>query len=90
MFTDSSKSETSVGFGVVFSEFCRGGSFPVMASVFTAELSAITLALQIIFTFPINYFTIFSDSRSALSALDSYTLSGNPMVLSALEWLYLL
>ena len=62
----------------------------MVASVFTAVLTAIILALQIIFTFPVNYFTIFSDSRSALSALNSYTLPGNPLVLSALVWLYLL
>lgn len=33
---------------------------------------------------------IFSDSRSALSALGSFTPSVNPLVLSVLEWLYLL
>ena len=48
----------------------------MVASVFTAELSAIILALQIIFTSPVHYFTTFGDSRSALSALDSYTPSG--------------
>ena len=62
----------------------------MVASVFTAELSAIILGLQIIYTFPVDYFTISSDSRSALSALNSYALSGNTLVLSALEWLYFL
>ena len=50
----------------------------MVASVFTAEFSAIILALLIIYTFPVNYFTIFSDSRNALSALNSYTLSACP------------
>ena len=90
VFIDGSKSDTGVGFAVVFPDSCRGGSLPVLGSVFTAELSIIILALQIIFTFPVIHFTIFRDSRSALSGLSSYNLSGNPLVLSTLEWLYLL
>ena len=90
VFTDGSKSDAGVGYGVIFPSFSRGGSLPSVASVFTAELSAIVLALQIIFTLPVSSFTIFSDSRSALSALDSFNTSFHPLVLSALEWLYLL
>ena len=90
VFTDGSKSDTGVGFGVVFPSFSRGGSLPSIASVFTAELSAIVLALQIIFTLPVSSFTIFSDSRSVLSALRSFHSLFNPLVLSALEWVYLL
>ena len=72
VYTDGSKSESGVGYGVVFPSFCRGASLPGAASVFTAELSAIILALRIIFTLPISSFTIFSDSRSSLSALDFF------------------
>ena len=90
VFTDGSKSDTGVGFGVVFPTFCRGGSLPLVASIYTAELSAIVLALQIIFTLPVNSFIIYTDSRSVLSALNSSTLSVHPLVLSALEWLYIL
>ena len=89
MFTDGSKSDTGVGFGVVFPTFGRGCSLPVVPSFFTAQLSAIILALQIILTFPVN-FTIFRDSRNALSPLNSYAPSGNPLILFALELLYLL
>ena len=89
VFTDGSKCDTGVGFGVVFPSFCRGGSLPMVASVFTAELSAIVLALRIIFTLPVNSFTIFSDSQGALSALKSCHII-HPLVLSAFEWLYLL
>ena len=85
VFTDGSKSDAGVGYGVIFPSFSRGGSLPSVASVFTAELSAIVLALQIIFTLPVSSFTIFSDSRSALSALDSFNTSFHPLVLSALE-----
>ena len=90
IFTDGSKSDTGVGFSVVFPTFCRGGSLPAVSSVFTAELSAIVLALQLIFTLPINSFQIFSDSRSALSALVTLHPTVHPLVLSALEWFYLL
>ena len=89
VFTDGSKSDTGVGFGVVFPSFCRGGSLPTVSSVFTAELSAIVLALRIMFTLPARSFTIFSDSQSALYALASSHVY-NPLVLSAREWLYIL
>ena len=86
VFTDGSKPDTAVGFGVVFPEFCRGrGVVSWWWLVFTTELSAVILALQIIDTFSVDYFTIFSDSRNALSALNSHTLPGNRLVLSALE-----
>ena len=56
---------------------------------FIAVLSVIILALQIIFTLPVSSFIIFIESRSVLSALDSFNISLNPLVLSTLEWLYL-
>ena len=91
VFTDGSKSGAGVGYAVVFPSFCRGGCLPDNASVFTAEMSAIILAFKLIFTLPISSFTIFSDSRSALSALQHFGPSSpHPLVLSALEWFYLL
>ena len=90
VFVNGSKSDTGVGFGVVFPSFCRWGNLSAVASVFIAELSAIVLALRTIFTLPVNSFVIFSDSRSVLSALNSSTPFIYPLVLPALEWLYLL
>ncbi|KAK3889509.1 hypothetical protein Pcinc_006481 [Petrolisthes cinctipes] len=58
-------------------------------SIFTAELSAILYALQVIFTLPQPSFTIFSDSCSALQALCNFN-SSYPLVLAILEWLVLL
>ncbi|MPC28839.1 hypothetical protein E2C01_022050 [Portunus trituberculatus] len=46
VFTDGSKSDAGVGFGVVLPSIYRAGSLPSVASVFTAELSTITFALQ--------------------------------------------
>lgn len=90
VYTDGSKSDHGAGYGVVFPSLCRGGSLPRVSSVFTAELSAIVMALQIIFTLPVSSFIIYTDSRSALSALESFTSSLHPLVLSILEWLYIL
>ena len=91
VYTDGSKSAAGVGYGVVFPSFSRGASLPQAASVFTAELSAIILALQVLFTLPVSSFTIFSDSRSVLAALRCFNPSSfNPHVLAAMEWLYLL
>lgn len=91
VFTDGFISEAGVGYGIIFPSFSRDGSLPGVASVFTAEVFAIILALKIIFTLPVSSFTIFSDSRSALSAVKHFSPSSlHPLVLSVLEWLYLL
>ena len=90
VYTDGSKTDTGVGFGVVFPSFTRSAALSPVSSVFTAELSAIIFTLQTIFTLPVNSFTIFTDSRSVLCALSSFVLSTNPLLLSAVEWLFLL
>ena len=90
VYTDGSKTVTGVGFAVVFPSFNRSAALSPVSSVFTAELSAIIFTLQTIFTLPVNSFTIFTDSRSVLSALGSFTSLANPLVLSAVEWLFLL
>ncbi|KAK3878414.1 hypothetical protein Pcinc_016998 [Petrolisthes cinctipes] len=90
VYTDGSKSDAGVGFGVVFPDFCLGGSrLPFVMSIFTAELSAILYALQVIFTLPQPSFIIFSDSCIALQALCNFN-SSHPLVLAILEWLVLL
>lgn len=91
MHNDASKCDTCVKFNVVFPSFSRGASVSGTASVFTAELSAVVLAHQIVFTLPIAPFTIFSEFRSVPAALNSFTSSSLPhLLLFALEWLYLL
>ncbi|KAK3889037.1 hypothetical protein Pcinc_006913 [Petrolisthes cinctipes] len=88
VYTNGSKSDVGVGFGVVSPDFCHGGRLPSVMSIFTAELSAILYALQVIFTLPQPSFTIFSDSCSALQALCNFN-SSHPLVLAILEWLVL-
>lgn len=80
VYTDGSKSDAGVGFGVVFPNFSRGCALPP-SLIFTAELSAILSALTIIFTLPQRSFTVFSDSHNALESLTNF-ISQHPLLLS--------
>ena len=73
IYTDGSKSNESMGFAAVFPNTTSGGRLTREASIFTAELYAINAAVHEILKGTINgnWFTIFSDSRSALLALTS-------------------
>ena len=73
IYTDGSKSTEGVGFAAVFPNTTSGGRLTGEASIFTAELYAINAAVHEILkgTIDGNWFTIFSDSRSALLALRS-------------------
>ena len=89
IFTDGSKSNAGVGFGVVFPDFNLCGALPSSASIFTCELFSILVALKRILDYVGKDFTIFSDSRSALEALETFN-PVHPLVLDILEWLFLL
>lgn len=73
VFSDGSKSGAGAVYGFVLATFSSGDSLSGVATIFSAEQSAIVLAQQIIFTLPVLSFTLFSDSRSVLFALDSFT-----------------
>ena len=77
IYTDGSKSTEGVGFTAVFPNTTSGGRLTREASIFTAELYAINAAVHELLkgTIDGNRFTIFSDSRSALLALRSDSLS---------------
>ena len=72
-FVICSKSTEGVGFATVFLNTTSDGRLTGEASIFTAELCAINVAVHEILkgTTDGNRFTIFSDSRSALLALRS-------------------
>ena len=89
IFTDGSKSNAGVGFGVVFPDSFFSHALPDSASIFTAELFGILTALKKIVSYDGNNFTIFSDSKGALEALSSFN-PVNPLVLEILQWLFLL
>ena len=88
IFTDGSKSNAGVGFGAVSQNFNCYGALSKCASVFTAELYAILVALKQIISLNEYHFVIFSDSQSALQALEVFN-SLHPLVLEILEWLLL-
>lgn len=69
IYTDGSKSECGVGAGVVFPDSITKVALPKTASIFTAELTAIECALGYTFPEGTKYLTIFTDSRSTLSAI---------------------
>ena len=88
IYTDGSKSDDGVGFGVVFPEFERSGRLPNSASIFTAELFAILRAIKEVLLFGPNNFIIFSDSKSVLQSLKIFN-PVHPLVREILEWLFL-
>lgn len=88
VYTDGSKSDAGVGFGAVFPDAERSGSLNESASIFTAELYAILIVLKEILIRNDKNFVIYSDSLSALQALNFN--STHPLVLEILEWIFLL
>ena len=72
IFTDGSKSEGKVGAAAVSTQESNRASLPNQASIFTAELWAIKLALNTISNTNFDTYTIYSDSKSALDAINRY------------------
>ena len=89
IFTDGSKSEEGVGFAFVYPDKVEKRRLPNESSIFSAELFAILLALQRIFTMQQEYFVIVSDSQSALTAIERFN-SSHPIVIEIQEWLFLI
>ncbi len=86
--TDDSKSDAGVGYGAVFPYFTRCGNFLDFRSIFTAELSAILLAIRAIYPLQVGKYDIFSDSRAALLAIENQ-FSLHLLVLEICIWLLL-
>ena len=81
IFTDGSKTQDSVGCAAVYRDQTSMQSLPTNASIFTAEIQALKLAINIIRSSQLDNILICSDSRSALQAVKNpYT--NNPIVSS--------
>ena len=63
VFTDGSKSDAGVGFGVFFPGFTRSGRLPYQSSIYTAEFYAILIALKEIASRPKENYVICCDSE---------------------------
>jgi ribonuclease HI len=79
IFTDGSSMDDRSGYGVVFDDETIKVRLPNEASVFSAEMSAIMHATEIISKSERKYFTIFTDSLSSLQAMDSSTSLSHPV-----------
>ena len=62
MFTDGSKTERGVGAAVVWRNHVRRETLPREASVYTAEMQAVGMAVNLAKENPQHNFAIFSDS----------------------------
>ena len=84
IYTDGSKDDRKVGCSVV----CMGHTIklrlPDNSSIFSAETTAIYLALEIIESYDNNKFIIFSDSLSVLQSLTNMNIK-NPLIASVLQ-----
>ena len=72
IFTDGSKSDTGVGSAAVSTIEARSMALPKYASIFTAELKAIESALKIIENSDYRRYVVYSDSKSAIEALQQF------------------
>ena len=87
IYTDGSKCQDGVGFATVFPNLTIKRRLHNCASVFSAELYAILLALKFLITMREQSFVIVSDSRSALLAIEAYN-SKHPLIMEIQQWLY--
>ena len=81
IYTDGSKTNAQVGSAALVPSLTMSDSqkLPHQASIFSAELYAIILALKFIYFLPHSNFSIFSDSQSAIQAVAEFE-SSHPMV----------
>ena len=89
IYTDGSKGNDRVGCAAIISNISIKQRLPSNASIFTAEIKAIDLALDAIDESEDDHFIIFSDSLSVLLSLENKKLD-NPLVVNLLHKLHLL
>ena len=87
IYTDGSKDGDRVGCGTIINNISFKQRLPSNASIFTAEVTAIDLALDAIDESDDDHFIIFSDSLSVLLSLHNMKLD-NPLILKLLEKLH--
>ena len=87
LYTDGSKIDGGVGAAVIYGPTTRAASLPVEASIFSAELYAIRMALQLVIESNGIQFAVFSDSFSALRSLQN-SHSSHPLVCRILHTIH--
>ena len=86
-FTDGSKSEDGVGYSVVHKSTSYVAKLPDSSSIFTAEISAIITALDMVYHSNQRTNVIYCDSKSVIDSMKKYN-SFHPLVQKAQEWLF--
>jgi len=86
IYTDGSKSGSNVGCAAVSSDQTISRRLPSNSSIYTAELTAILLALQIINNHHLQNFIIYTDSQSVVSSLQHYN-TNHPVLSKIICWL---
>ncbi|GFW51839.1 putative RNA-directed DNA polymerase from transposon X-element [Trichonephila clavipes] len=84
VYTDGSKTAGHVGCGVVFNNTILSFSLQNSMSVFSAELTAILIALQHILISKHRHFCVYTDRMSALESLHFLTERRHPTVIEIL------
>ena len=87
IFTDGSKVSEGAGCAVYLDGTVYQAKLPSMATAFTAEMTAITEALNLISDRQEKEYVIYTDSYSSILALQQFN-SFNPLVRKAQEWLF--
>ena len=87
LYTDGSKSENGVGCAVIHEDEAYPAKLPDCASIFTAELTAVVAALDLVYHSSESKFVIYSDSWSALEAIKKFN-SFHPLIQKVQEWLF--
>ncbi|GFQ76046.1 probable RNA-directed DNA polymerase from transposon X-element [Trichonephila clavata] len=80
IFTDGSKSESHVGSAVVSLSTVITGALPISASIYTAELHALRIAIEHISLSRGKKFIIYTDSLSARQSIASLHSSSHPIL----------
>jgi len=89
LYTDGSKGDVGVGAAVVAGSSKLSASLPEAASIFTAEMKAIQLALTLVKNYNAGKFVICSDSLSALTSLSSTSIDSELVIRTKLKCLEL-
>ncbi|GFT92404.1 putative RNA-directed DNA polymerase from transposon X-element [Trichonephila clavipes] len=84
VYTDGSKTAAHVGCGVIFNNTILSFSLHNSMSVFSAELTAILVALQHLIVSNHRHFCVYTDSMSALESLHFSTEHRHPTVIEIL------
>ena len=86
LYTDGSRSGSGVGCAVIHEDTAYVSKLPDYASVFMAELTAVTTALDQVCNSSDSNFVVYCDSRTTLEAFKKFN-SFHPLVQKVQEWL---